>query len=188
MIQESIRKTSCLWICVTISGVFPSRKLGVVKMKLVLPVLTSLMCSMCLYMMPKSHLPGKVVSLQDQRSFSGMACGEFAGSTGDCTIAATECLTKPTTRPGGNGVDCVTVGQACGACTGNANTTCQGGYDPAGTQYCGITPATCCPPSITCVNGGVFFGWTCDCTGPAGPPAGLRTIAYVNYNVPSGCP
>jgi len=158
-------------------------------MKLILSFVVSSTCLLGTLLISDNQLPGALMSIEDQGAVHGMACGEFPSTAGNglCSVPAAACAKKPTIRAGGIGDDCVNAAQ-CAACTGTqTNITCQGTYDPAGTHLCFLTTPTCCA-SATCVNGGVFFGWTCDCSGPASPPGGMRMLAQVVYNVPSGCP
>ena len=159
-------------------------------MKRILSFVVSSTCLMGTFLISDNQLPGDLMSAEGQQAVHGMACGEFASTQGNglCSVPAAACATKPTVRVGGVGVDCAPPGVQCAACTGTqTNITCQGGYDPTAAHLCFLTTPPCCG-SATCANGGVFFGWTCDCTGAASPPGGMRMLAVVTYNVPTGCP
>jgi hypothetical protein len=157
-------------------------------MKLILSFVVSSTCLLGTFLISDNQLPGALMSIEDQQAVHGMACGENPSTTGQslCSVPAFACAEVP--GPVGTvGNACAVPGANCAACTGTDwNITCQGTYDPAGTHLCFLTTPACCA-SVTCMDHGMFWV-SCGCDGPAGAPSGMRMLATVTYNVPSGCP
>jgi len=130
---------------------------------------------------------GDPVQLAELGAVTGFACGEFGTTQGNgpCSFSPGNCATVPTVRPG-RGVDCASPGAPCGSCTGGTDITCQGGYSSEATALCSLTTPACCTVS-TCSNGITPALNTCECTGPATPPQGVRLVATMTYNLPPGC-